>query len=198
MTGWSLSTHHPRPISPPNIDRDNVPTRLISTPINIHRFHSVRVTVSAYWNTLYDQGGLVLFILGEDTTTWMTTGIGFCEGRPFVMSVATSWWSDCSLVPLGEEKGGKMTIQVERQVQEGKKLEGLWVYIVDEQTGRKMGVREITCWFSHDILGQKIPKVMPDNRCLLIGVYAARSSVPAGEGREDEELVVKLFDDSLV
>ena len=87
-------------------------------------------------------------------------------------------------------------------MKEGEKLESLWVYIVNEETGTKMEVRRITWWFSQDILGQKISKVSSDNRCLLIGVYAARPTVTAGEGREHEELVVKsegfevkLFDD---
>lgn len=187
---------------PPNIDVDNAPTRLISTPIDINKFHSARVTVSANWNTLYDQGGLILFIPIDDTTTWMKAGIEFFGGRPFVGSVVTSRWSDWALVPMGKEKGGKVTIQVERQVKEGEKLDSLWVYIVDEETGRKMEARQITWWFRHDILDQKISKVTSDNRCLLIGVYAARPTVPAGEEREHEELAVKfegfevkLFDD---
>jgi uncharacterized protein len=177
---------------PPHTDSDNAPTRLISTPIDIHKFHSARVTVSANWNTLYDQGGLILFIPGEDTTTRMKTGIEFFQGKPFVGSVVTSQWSDWALTPLGKEKGGKVTIQVERQVKEGKKLDSLWVCVVDEETGRKTEVRQITSWFTHDIPDQKISKVTSDNRCLLIGVYAARPTVPAGEGREHEELAVKL------
>jgi len=109
-----------------------------------------------------------------------------------VGSVVTSQWSDWALVPMGKEKGGKVTIQVERQVKEGKKLDSLWVYVVDEETGEKMEVRQITWWFRHEILDQKISKVTSDNRCLLIGVYAARPTVPAGEGREHEELAVKF------
>jgi len=171
---------------PPHTDVDNAPTQLISTPIDIHKFHSARVTVSANWNTLYDQGGLILFIPGENTTTWMKTGIEFFAGKPFVGSVFTSQWSDWALMPLGKEKGGKVTIQVERQVKEGAKLDSLWIYVVDEETGRKTEARQITSWFTPD---QKISK---DNRCLLIGVYAARPTVPAGEGRENEELAVKL------
>jgi regulation of enolase protein 1 (concanavalin A-like superfamily) len=176
---------------PPNMDVDNAPTRLISAPIDIHKFHSARVTVSANWNTLYDQGGLILFIPGEgeDTTIWMKTGIEFFGGKPFVGSVATSQWSDWALVPLRKEKCGKVTIQVERQVKEDKKLDSLWVYVVDEETGRKMEVRQITWWFTHDSHDQKVTS---DNRHLLIGVYAARPTVPSGEGREHEELAVKL------
>ena len=179
-----------------------MPTHLISAPIGIHRFHSARVTVSGNWSTLYDQGGLILFIPGEDTTTWMKTGIEFFKGETFVETVATSQWSDLALVQLGKEKNGKVTIQVEREVKKGKKMDSLWVYVVDEETGRKTEVRQVTWWFSHDTLNQKIAKKTSDNRCLLVGVYAARPTVPVGEGREHEELVVKyerfevkLFDD---
>jgi len=177
---------------PPNTDIDNAPTRLISTPIDIHKFHSARVTVSANWNTLYDQGGLILFIPGEDTTTWIKTGIEVLKEGPSVMSVATSQWSDAATLPLEKEKGGKLTIQVERQVKEGEKLDSLWVYIVDDETGRKKEIRQVTWWFRHHILDQKISKETSDNRRLLVGVYAARPTVPAGEGREHEELVVEL------
>ena len=187
---------------PPDIDVDNAPTRLISTPIDIHRFHSARVTISADWNTLFDQGGLILFIPDEDYTTWLKVGIEVFGGEPFVASVVTGRWSDCGIVPLGKEKSGKVTIHVEREVKEGKKLDSLWIYTVDEETGKKSGIRQITWWFRHNILDQKISKEIPDNRCLLIGVYAGRPTVPAGEGREQEELAVKfegfevkLFDD---
>ena len=173
---------------PPHTDVDNAPTRLISAPIEIHKFHSARVTVSANWETLYDQGGLILFIPGENTTTWMKTGIEFFAGRPFVGSVVTSQWSDWALMPLGKEKGGKVTVQVERQVKEGEKLDSLWVYVVDEETGKKTEARQITSWFTRDIPDQNISK---DNRYLLVGVYAARPTIP-GEGRENEELAVKL------
>ena len=173
------------------MDVDNAPTQLISTPIDIHKFFSARVTVSANWNTLYDQGGLILFIPGEkdNSTIWMKTGIEFFGGRPFVGSVVTGQWSDWALVPLGDEKEGKVTIMVERQVKEGKKMDSLWVYVVDEVTGRKMEARQITWWFTHDVEDQKMT---PDNRSLLIGVYAARPTIPAGKGRENEELEVKL------
>ena len=141
---------------------------------------------------MYDQGGLILFIPGEDSTIWMKTGIEFYKEKPFVSSVATSQWSDLALEQLGKEKGGKVTIQVEREVKDGKKQDSLWVYVVDEGTGRKMAVRQITWWFAQDIMNQKSSKRTSDNRRLLIGVYAARPTVPAGEGKEHEELVVKF------
>ena len=175
---------------PPSMDADNAPTLLISTLIDIHKFQSARVTVSADWNTLYDQGGLIFFIPGEKGTfTWMKTGIEFFGGKPFVGSVFTNEWSDWALVPMGKEKNGKLTIQVERLVKEGKKLDSLWVYIVDEETGKKTLARQMTSWFTHDIPDQK---GTPDNRHILVGIYAARPTVPAGEGRENEELPVKL------
>ena len=133
--------------------------------------------------------------------TWLKTGIEVF-GDPLAMSVATSRSSDSAKVPLGKEKGGQVTIQVERHLEEGKEHDSLWVSIVDEKTGRKLEVRQITCWFTHDTLDQKVLEETSDNRLLLIGVYAARPMVPAGKGRENEELVaklegfeVKIFDD---
>ena len=67
----------------------------------------------------------IIFIPGEDITTWLKTGIEFTERKPFVVSVASSQWCNCAMVPLGKEKGGRRTIQVERQVKEGEKLDSL-------------------------------------------------------------------------
>ena len=133
-----------------------------------------------------------MFIPDEGAMKWVKAGIELVDGKPYVIIVGTRRWSDCSLVPLGGEEGGKVTIQVEREVEDGEKVESLWVYIVDKKTGEKVGVRQMNWWFKHDILDQKVTPDSEKNRSLLIGVYAARPRVPAGEGRENEELVVKL------
>ena len=174
---------------PPNTDIDNAPTLLISTPIKMDRFHSARVTVSGNWSTPYDQGGLVLFIPDEGAMKWVKTAIEYADEKPYVEIVGTIRWSDWSSVPLKEEEGGEVTIQVEREMVNGEKMESLWVYIVDK-SGEKMGlVRRINWWFTPD---QKATTDSEKDRVLLIGGYAARPRVPAGEGREKEELVVKL------
>ena len=173
---------------PPNTNIHNEPNNLF--PIDINRFHSARVTVSAEWSTLYDQGGLLISIPDENTTRWVKAGFEYVSGKPYVGSVATSPWSDWALAPLGKETT-KVTIQLEREVKNGKRGESLWVYIIDEETGEKQGIREITWWFGPGV-----------SRESLIGVYAARPGVPQGTGREHDELVVKfegfevkLFDD---
>ncbi|KAJ3502374.1 hypothetical protein NLJ89_g8918 [Agrocybe chaxingu] len=118
---------------PPHTDIDNAPTILISEPIDLRKFHSAKVTVSGEWNTLYDQGGLALFIPDEDLKKWVKTGVEFVFGKPFVGTVATSRWSDWSLVPLPESAGGRVTIQVERETKGDERVESLWVYLVDEK-----------------------------------------------------------------
>ena len=190
---------------PPDIDNHNAPTFLIHSPIDIHKFRSARVTVKVgpNWDTEYDQGGLILFkfIPGDDhPMPWLKTGIEFF-GEPLAMSVATSRSSDSAKVPLEKGHGGQVTIQLERQEKEGKQHDSLWVYIVDKETGRKKEVRQVTCWFANDIPNEKISKEASDNRFILIGVYAARPTVPTGKGRENEALIailegleVKLFD----
>jgi len=176
---------------PPHTDIDNAPTILITAPIDLHKFRSAKVTISADWNTLYDQGGLVMFIPDEDIKKWVKTGIEFFRGKPYVGTVATSRWSDWSLVPLPESAGGKVTIQIERETKGDERVESLWIYIVNEETGEKEGIREITWWFRHDVIGGETIKD-EGSRTLLIGVYGARPTVPDGEGRADENLVVKL------
>ena len=57
-----------------------------------------------------------------------------------------------------------------------------------------MGVRQINWWYRHDNLDPKVTADSEKNRTLLIGGFAARPRVPAGEGRENEELVVKFED----
>jgi len=184
---------------PPHTDIDNVPIYLISTPIDLHKFHTARVTVSADWSTQYDQGGLALFIPDEDIKKWVKTGIEYVWGKPFVGTVATSRWSDWSLVPLPESANGKVTIQVEREVKGEERVESLWIYIVNEETGEKLGIREITWWFRHDVLGgEELEGEKPRN--LLIGIYGARPTVPEGTGEETldvklEGFEVTLFDD---
>ncbi|KAF9445764.1 hypothetical protein P691DRAFT_251784 [Macrolepiota fuliginosa MF-IS2] len=187
---------------PPAVDIDNAPTLLINVPIDLHSFHSARVTVSADWNTLYDQGGLALFIPDEDTKKFLKTGVEFAFGEPHVGTVAASRWGDWSLVPTAAT--GKITIHVEREIDEkGERTSSLWVYLIDPQTGKKSGIREITWWFRHDIddrVGEPASERPP--QVLLVGLYAARPKVPEGTGRQEEELVVKfegfevtLFDD---
>jgi uncharacterized protein len=134
----------------------------------------------------------VLFIPDEGATKWVKAGIECVGGEPCVGITGTRRWSDWSFVPMEEKDGGKVTILVEREVEEGEKVESLWVYIVNKETGEKMGVRQINWWFKHDILDPKATADSEKNRSLLIGVFAARPRVPAGEGRENEELVVKL------
>jgi len=83
---------------------------------------------------------------------------------------------------------GKVTIQAEREVDEkGHKTSSLWIYLIDPATENKLGIRELTWWFRHDIEGgDQAP------RALLVGLYAARAKVPSGSGREREELEVKF------
>lgn len=111
-------------------------------------------------------------------------------GKPYVSTVATSRWSDWSIATLPENSGGKVTIQVEREVKGDERVESLWVYIVNPETGEKLGIREVTWWFRHDIVGNTEKAVSP--RSLLVGVYGARPTVPDGEGREGEDLTVHL------
>jgi hypothetical protein len=59
-TNWDLQQRKP---GPPEISTFNAP--LIYKKISLSSFQRVRVTVSADWKTLYDQGGLVFILPSE-------------------------------------------------------------------------------------------------------------------------------------
>jgi hypothetical protein len=146
------------------------------------------------------QGGLILFILDENTTTWLKTGddqffffLGG-GGKPTVVSVShkpvkmiVRYYIAFGKRQSGDPGRGIGTGERRREADSSVRRLG-----ERRKLGRLLGG-------SHDILDQKISKEMSDNRCLLIGVCVGRPTVPAREEREHEELVVKpegyQFDD---
>ncbi|KAH7339380.1 hypothetical protein B0J17DRAFT_536688, partial [Rhizoctonia solani] len=151
---------------PPSTISTNAPAYVAYRPLK--QFKRARVTVSADWTRLYDQGGLVFYINskgldGEKYESWVKTGIEQFDGKPNVGTVATpsGGYSDWSLVPTG---GKSVTIEVARE-QGGPSL---YVYLVEGET--KTLVREVTWVFQdkHDLQ-------------LGVGVYAARPTKVDGE-----------------
>ncbi|KAF8468934.1 hypothetical protein BDZ91DRAFT_721419 [Kalaharituber pfeilii] len=191
---------------PPTLNVSTAPTAYTRVPLS--KFRSARVTATAAWNTLYDQGGLVLFLgpppgeKGETKGQWVKTGIEFVFEKPHVGTVAADRWSDWSLaeVPasgIGADGKTSVTIELEREA-------SLWIYKVDPATGERAGIREITWVFEEDTPAEAKSKGVEEESKkaeLWVGVYTARPTVPTGQGRESEELEVrfegfeiKLFD----
>ncbi|KAG9123495.1 hypothetical protein FRC07_014866 [Ceratobasidium sp. 392] len=160
-------------------------------------FRRAKVTVSAEWNRLYDQGGLVMILPGteiagslrshssslttenkNDTAyaAWVKTGIEQFDGKPNIGTVATPahGYSDWSLVPT--PPGTKsVTIEVVRQP-DGP---GLYIYFIEGD--KKTLIREVTWVFQgSDTSGQ----------LLGVGVYAARPTKLEGETEQGEALPV--------
>ncbi len=164
--------------APPSTDiwRKPPSTHSFTAPI-LHRtlplssFLKARLAVSAKWETLYDQGGLILVVPQHDGThKWVKTGIEFVHGRAKVSTVAADRWADWSLVPLANEGGNSVTVEMARE--EGGSL---WVYVIEGVERRP--IRKVTWVFEdaeHD--GQK-------GRECWVGAYAARPS-KEGEGLE--------------
>jgi hypothetical protein len=172
----SLSATAPTDIwrKPPNLDVFNAP--IISKSIPISAFKSVRVSASGEWSTLYDQGGLVLVLPPKRAGTqkrWVKSGIEFYNNKPRMSIVAADEWADWSLLPLSaeDERAGKMTVVMERELEDGVWNSVLRISLVDEKGG-KMPIREVT-WAFHD-LGA-------DDE-MLIGVYAAK---PTKDDRDE-------------
>ncbi|KZS91291.1 hypothetical protein SISNIDRAFT_456908 [Sistotremastrum niveocremeum HHB9708] len=183
-TGISLSAPPDTDLwrKPPAHDAHNIVTALETIPFDM--FQSARVTVTASWTRLYDQGGLVLYLPAsnaEDKEYWVKTGIEFHDEIPNLSTVAAREAADWSLLPLTD---GTATIEIAREPIDAKKGTGssLWVYMI--QDGKKVGVREITWVFDK-----------PRSSELRIGVYAARPTVAEGD---EEELKVFFTNFTLV
>ncbi|KAG9107525.1 hypothetical protein FRC07_008618 [Ceratobasidium sp. 392] len=200
-----VSTSHPITISaapgtdlwrkPPATNSINAPAYV--TYGSLSKFRRAQATVSAKWDRLYDQGGLVLLLPGPNiagslpshssslTTenknntayaAWVKTGIEQFDGKPNVGTVATPThgYSDWSLVPT--PPGTKnVTIEAVRQA------DGPSLYIYFVEGDKKTLIREVTWVFQGaDVSGQ----------VLGVGVYAARPTKLEGETGQGEALPV--------
>ena len=168
---------------PPALDVGNAPTYF--KEVNSTEFRRARVTVSADWIRLYDQGGLFVefpkviksSVPGEaDKRCWLKTGIEFFNDRPNLSTVSAREWADWSLLPLSDKK---VTLEIAREEKDAATGAGssLWVYLVENSDGRevKTAVREVTWAFETE-------------GTLKVGTYAARPT----EGDGPAELVVKF------
>lgn len=178
-TGFSISAQPNTDIwaKPPSTTRFNAP--ILHRTLPLQQFRRARVDVSARWETLYDQGGLVLVIRDANTSTsadsmktdakWVKTGIEFVNGRPLVSTVGRDKWADWSLLPVpslssSAAAGDGVGVTVE-MAREGNSL---WVYLLDSG-GERVPIRKVTWAFEQDA----------GKEC-WIGAYAARPNKEAG------------------
>lgn len=172
---------------PPEISTFNAP--IIYKKIKLSQFKRARVTVSAPWKTLYDQGGLVLVLPREGNGAegkWLKTGIEFYNNQAYVSTVTKDNWADWSLSPSGvvdgtSAKSKQVTLEMERNEKEGT----LWVYAVLPGASGKQGeerapLREVT-W----LLSEK-------DQDVWVGIYAAKPTEDKPEQAEEGELKVEF------
>ena len=153
---------------PPTVKTFNAP--IIYKSVRLQSFQRTRVTVSANWSRLYDQGGLV-FVLPATAAKptdqkWIKTGIEFYQGATYVSTVAADAWADWSLVQVGIHDG-KVTIEIERK--EGD--DTLWIYIIDGE--KKIPIREVTWALSEANVAD-----------CWVGVYAAAPTIAKAENEK--------------
>ncbi|KPI41121.1 uncharacterized protein AB675_8068 [Cyphellophora attinorum] len=157
---------------PPSTHSFNAP--IIYKTTTVGAFKKARVTVSANWRDRYDQGGLALVVNLDAGRQWIKSGIEYENDECNVATVATSKWSDWSLMPVKDQ--AKATLELER-ISDG----SLWVWLVGNG-GKRSGLREVTWW-----------STLPEDAELWVGVMAAK---PAPNG-EKEDLVVHFEDLSI-
>ncbi|KAH8696082.1 hypothetical protein BGW36DRAFT_297085 [Talaromyces proteolyticus] len=148
---------------PPSTRSFNAPILYRSMPLRA--FKRARVSVMAAWETLYDQGGLILVIHQTDgERKWIKAGIEYVQGKARLSVVAKDRWSDWSLVSI-PSGGSTATIEMVRE-EDG----SLWVYWIEGV--QRVPLREVTWAFEQ-----------ADSAHCWIGTFAARPSSPADGGR---------------
>ncbi|KAJ6063671.1 hypothetical protein N7499_012351 [Penicillium canescens] len=192
---WNYINYNQKPLppiankvtikAPPDTDiwradpvKDNFTAPYLYTTIRASEFESVRVTITAAWKTLYDQGGLVItFPLEEGPLRWIKAGIEYADGHPNLGVVATDRLSDWSLSPVTDTSAGNgtVTIEIERDTSYA------WVYVI-EGTQRRV-LRQVTWAFSGGPFQE-----------IDVGIYAAKPTRESEEGREFDSLAVSFSD----
>ncbi|KAH9220756.1 hypothetical protein DL95DRAFT_356663 [Leptodontidium sp. 2 PMI_412] len=165
-----------RKVGPPEVSRFNAP--ILYKKITLSSFKRMRVTVSADWNTLYDQGGLILVIPQSDgTRKWVKSQIEFFQDEPFISTVSADRGADMSLLQTGlkGEKRNEVTLEFRKE------RNSLWVYVVDEEKG--VPIREVTWVFGGG-----------DGQECWVGVFAARPGVSADENNQSLVVDFKEFE----
>ncbi|KAF6235437.1 hypothetical protein HO173_006633 [Letharia columbiana] len=120
------------------------PPPILHRTLTLTHFHRIRVTVSAPWKTLYDQGGLLFARPRADgEKKWVKAGIEFFDGRACATVVAKDNWADWSSVEVGSDT---VTVEFAREAIPETDQPSLWVYLV-EDGGRRRPIREITWAF---------------------------------------------------
>jgi regulation of enolase protein 1 (concanavalin A-like superfamily) len=161
---------------PPLMDVFNAPILYKSIPLS--KFQRVRVTISASWESLYDQGGLI-FVLpnsSEGTRKWIKSGIEFFHNEVYMSTVVCDRWADWNMLQVGVKNGNQITLQMEREIEHGGQL---WIYVIDGE--KKIPIREVT-WFLSE----------GDEKELWVGTFVARPT-EAAEGKE-QSLAVEFKD----
>ncbi|PVH83783.1 hypothetical protein DL98DRAFT_615056 [Cadophora sp. DSE1049] len=161
-------------IGPPDVSRFNAP--ILYKTVTLSSFKRMRVTVSANWTTLYDQGGLIMVIPQQDRTKkWVKSQIEFFQGEPFISTVSADRGADMSLLQAGlkGEKKNEVTLEYRKE------HNALWIYVLDGK--KSVPIREVTWAFGG-----------ADEQECWVGVFAARPGV--NENQEDESLAVSFKD----
>ncbi|KAJ5181780.1 hypothetical protein N7449_011927 [Penicillium cf. viridicatum] len=192
---WNYTNYNQKPLSPiannvtikapPDTDiwradpvKDNFTAPYLQTTIRASDFESVRVTITAAWKTLYDQGGLLItFPSEEEPLRWIKAGIEYADGHNNLGVVATDRLSDWSLSPITDTSvgNGTVTVEIERDASD------VWVYVIEGSQRRAL--RKVTWAFSGGA-SQEIG----------VGIYAAKPTRESDEGHEFDTLAVSFSD----
>lgn len=154
----------------PSTERFNAP--ILHKTVPLSSFRKARAHISADWNTLYDQGGLILVLNRGESRKWIKTGIEYVDGKARVSTVSKDRAADWSLLPIPESSTRAVqgvTIEMNKREEDGT----LWIYLIGGEGGdeTRVPVREVTWAFEEE----------EATEC-WVGVYACRPAKDDGLG----------------
>ncbi|KAH7161979.1 hypothetical protein B0J13DRAFT_463350 [Dactylonectria estremocensis] len=173
---------------PPDVDIFTAP--MLYQSMSLHSFLRARVTATADWTTLYEQGGLVIVLPTrtdnlevKNKRRWIKAGIEYYDGAPHLSVVMADGWADWSMMPM-PGNCPKVTLEIERSTRGSESWDGkesLWVYILDAEGNRK-AVRQVTDVFENGEDGE-----------LWVGAYAGKPGETV-KGETGSQLTVQFSD----
>ena len=160
----------------PSLEDDRFNAPFIYTTLKSAAFKQISATISADWNTQFDQGGLLLYWPGpeKNKTKWVKAGIEYFNGQPMLGVVGCDRFSDWSLCPLPIARATHATVEAERVGQT------LWVYLVFN--GERRALREIKWAFLED---------RENEAEMWVGAYAAKEPLAEGDSEKGLEVIFR-------
>lgn len=169
---------------------DNFSAPYIYHSFKASQFTNISVTVSADWQTRYDQGGIAIIFPESKPYKWIKTGIEFENKAPQLGTVATYAFSDWSLSPIVPKGATSSRFTFERSTTEA------WVYSVEVDVTASNGTEVAERYPLREVTWAFLEERGEEDAEIWVGLYAAKPTY--SEGDSTEGLTVEFSDLEIV